>query len=64
MEQMIELDVGERRIINDRAVECTFCSVIDERCAHCAFKFTDCSMIACFPWERKDQLFVYFKRVE
>lgn len=63
MDKQIELDVGERRIINDMAVECTIsCEMLG--CSKCAFKFTDCSMIACTPWERKDLLYVYFKRVE
>lgn len=67
MAKRIELDVGERRIINDMAVECTLSSTIGENkfsCRYCALSNMDCSLIACIPDERKDGENVYFKRVE
>ena len=63
MERMIELDVGERRIINDMAVEC---AATDKQngCSICALRDTNCAMMACISWDRKDGNNVYFKRVE
>lgn len=67
MGRMIELDVGDRRIIQDMTVECTLSSNLgkDEySCAHCAFRTRDCSMMSCLPEERKDGVNVYFRRIE
>lgn len=68
---MIELDVGDRRIIQDMAVECTLSSNLGKNeisCNLCAFRNIDyvlvCATMSCLPVERKDGANVYFKKVE
>lgn len=64
MAKVIELDVGESRIIDGKAIE-----VVEfrgrtkgiEQCDNCAFRDINCEMLACLPWERSDNKSVYFK---
>ena len=70
MSQLIQIDVGDARIVHDKAVVCKeggpwidgMCCDLPI-CTACAFENEDCKDIACAPLQREDGKFVYFQPV-